>query len=281
MTLPRLRWSVKARRSIALLCALVVALGQGRVAVAEESASRLEVRPAIDLSLAGTAAAAWVTTELLKGRLAPAACRWCEPNAMDDSVARAAAWGDLHTPARLSDVGLFAVVPAASLGLLALAAHHDDRLQETPVDLLLVAESVALAQLLNQATKFAAGRERPFVHWLPEDEKTRTSQPSDNNLSFFSGHTTMAFALVSSSYTVARERDYRWSGAILAAGLPLAASIGYLRMAAGKHYLTDVLLGAAVGTAVGVAVPLLHRTEGPQSAVLAPTSSGLSLSGQF
>ena len=43
-----------------------------------------------------------------------------------------------------------------------------------------------------------------------------------------------------------------------AAGLTLATLTGYLREAADKHYLSDVLTGAAVGAAVGWAIPYLH-----------------------
>ena len=37
-----------------------------------------------------------------------------------------------------------------------------------------------------------------------------------------------------------------------------------MRIAADRHYLTDVLVGAAVGTAVGLAVPhLMHKEPAP------------------
>jgi membrane-associated phospholipid phosphatase len=34
-----------------------------------------------------------------------------------------------------------------------------------------------------------------------------------------------------------------------------------LRVEAGKHFYTDVLVGAVVGSAIGVAVPMLHRKK--------------------
>jgi membrane-associated phospholipid phosphatase len=43
-------------------------------------------------------------------------------------------------------------------------------------------------------------------------------------------------------------------------GLPLAAATGYLRVAADRHYFTDVVGGMLVGAIVGVGIPLLfHR----------------------
>lgn len=50
--------------------------------------------------------------------------------------------------------------------------------------------------------------------------------------SFFSGHT--AAAMASAGWRVD-------------VGIPIAVGAGYLRMAANKHYATDVLAGAAVG----------------------------------
>jgi membrane-associated phospholipid phosphatase len=42
-------------------------------------------------------------------------------------------------------------------------------------------------------------------------------------------------------------------------GFPVAALTGYLRIAGDKHYMSDVLTGAAVGSAIGYMVPRLHR----------------------
>lgn len=243
-------------------------------------AAELHVELAVDAPVTLGAAAIWVSSEVAKASFAPSACRWCEPNALDDTTARALRWNDLGTPARISDAGLVAV-PLLALGAVSAAAWHDDKLEQAKWDMLLVAESAAVTQVLNQATKFAVGRERPFVHWLAGDAKGTTAQPSDNNLSFFSGHTSFTFALATSAWSVARLRGYSWATPILAVGAPLAAFVGYLRMGAGKHYLTDVLTGAAIGTACGVLVPALHEARTGEPAAgrglswgLAPTDGG-------
>jgi membrane-associated phospholipid phosphatase len=61
------------------------------------------------------------------------------------------------------------------------------------------------------------------------------------------------------------------------ATLPLA---GHLRIGADNHYLTDVLVGAVVGGAIGVVVPyVFHR---PSSAVaLGAGPTGFSVAGTF
>lgn len=56
---------------------------------------------------------------------------------------------------------------------------------------------------------------------------------SNPHMSFFSGHTALAFSTV--------------GGPHLSVSLPLASVTGGLRLAAKKHWPTDVLTGAAVG----------------------------------
>jgi len=39
----------------------------------------------------------------------------------------------------------------------------------------------------------------------------------------------------------------------------MASTVGYLRYEAGVHFPTDILIGAIVGSAIGYAIPYLHR----------------------
>ena len=53
---------------------------------------------------------------------------------------------------------------------------------------------------------------------------------------------------------------YRLAPVVWIAGGVLALAASYLRMAADRHYFTDVTVGAVLGTGIGIAVPLLlHR----------------------
>jgi membrane-associated phospholipid phosphatase len=125
--------------------------------------------------------------------------------------------------------------------------------------------------VLVKIIKYGAARERPFVHALPAEAKPHTDRPWDNNLSFYSGHTSFAFALATSAGSVATLRGYRWAPAIWAVGLVAATTVGYLRIAADRHWFTDVLTGAVAGTAVGVGVPyLFHRRRGEHRIALVP-----------
>lgn len=169
----------------------------------------------------------------------------------------------------LSDLTGFLVLPLTSVGLDALAAAHEGAGRDAREDALVVAEAWILAEDVTLLTKFLFGRERPFVRALPAAQKPLTAQPSDNNLSFISGHTSGAFAVAVAAGTVATMRGYRLAPLVWGTGLPLAAATGYLRVAADKHWLTDVAAGAIVGGIIGFAVPYAFhgRTGGASSEV--------------
>lgn len=237
---------------------------------ARAESRKLAYNPSISIPIASVATVGWFGSELLKKHLAPIACRWCNGvPAVDTAVRNALVWQDTKTPNMLSNVSGFVLVPLAGVGLTALAAYHNDALgnfDDGPgnfaADTVIIAEATAIAADLNQISKFLVGRERPFVHALSSDGKRTTAQPSDNNLSFYSGHTNMAFALAVSSGTVASMRGYKWAPGVWATGLSLAATTGYLRIAADKHYFSDVMTGAVIGSVVGFAVPyFFHRAD--------------------
>lgn len=251
--------------------------------------------------ITGTAGLLWIASEtVFKKELAPETCRWCDRSADGtDTLNALDRWGRgvaAETPEGRdrwdlwSNIGGFGLLPVGVLGgqyLLSSGSGAPPRYYAE--DATIIIETVAVAALVNQVVKFSVGRERPFVHVLPEDQKPLTKHPTDNNLSFYSGHTNMAFALVTAAGTVSELRGYKNRWLIWAVGLPAAASIGLLRMGADKHYLTDVLVGAAAGTLFGVGMPLLLHGRQEQSTARTARMSmnvsgglgGMVFSGQF
>jgi membrane-associated phospholipid phosphatase len=240
--------------------AVVVAVSL--LAAVPARADNLRIDLGTDLGLTGGFGAAWILSEAFKDWLAPASCRWCEPNGFDTAARDALRWNDTAAADATSYVLGGALLPALVLGLNAASARDVGRPVQGAEDLLLVAEATMIASALDQATKFFVGRERPFVHALDPEWQDRTAKPSDNNLSFFSGHTTLAFAVAVSGATVATLRGYDTAPYLWVIGLTMALATGYLRIAADRHYLSDVLVGAAVGSLVGWLVPWLHSRGG-------------------
>lgn len=235
-------------------------LGATCSAAAGAQPRELDYSPAVDSVITVTAAGIWSSSELLKGKLAPRTCRWCATTGLDSSVRSALRWSAPDAADKASNVTAFLATPLLTLGADALAAEHQHALGRAPLDTWFVAEATLIALGVCNLIKFAAARERPFVHALAADRKGATADASDNNLSFVSGHATATFAMASAAGTVATLRHYQWAPIVWAAGFGGAVTTGYLRIAADKHWLTDVLGGSALGVAVGVgATALLHR----------------------
>jgi membrane-associated phospholipid phosphatase len=231
-------------------------------AVAQTAARTRELRwnPALDVTVTAGGLAAWLTSEVPKGDIAPSSCRWCSVDPVDASVRETLVWRDTTFADTLSNLTGIVLLPLSAIGLDALAATHDGALHGVPEDALLIAQAAVVAADVNQLTKLIAGRERPFVHALAPEQKSLTPHPSDNNLSFFSGHSSEAFALATASGTVGTMRGYRWAPLAWFVGEAMAATTAYLRIAADKHWLTDVVAGAVVGAGIGLAVPYFFHS---------------------
>ncbi len=241
----------------------------------------------IDLPVTAALGAAWLVSEYaFKPELAPTACRWCATNALDEAVRtlRGSAAGQ-HAADLTSDVLGVALTPIAVIATdVLLCWRADGGWKDGAVDALLILEAMVASQAVNQSVKFSVARERPFVAALSPSQKPLTTQPDDNDLSFFSGHAAYVFALVTAGATVARLRGYEHWWAILAAGLPLAVATATLRLIADKHYLSDVVIGGSIGSLLGFVLPMaFHRplSLGPISASVAGGVGGVAIVGAW
>ena len=125
-------------------------------------------------------------------------------------------------------------------------------------DGLMFYESMSLAWGIKEWVKIFVNRPRPYMYY--EDSPRKKVLSGDWNDSFFSGHTTMAFASASFlTYTFFQyypeEKTRFW---VLGLSYSLATATAILRMASGSHFCTDVLAGAIIGTVSGIALPYMH-----------------------
>ena len=207
-----------------LLCLLLTFLGAPSARA--EPVHDLPYKLKLDLPLTLGALGIWIGTEFAKHALAPDECRWCRTNGFDNSVRESLKWNNNQAARRTSNWVAVGVLPLGLAAVLSVAAARDHAADRLPEDLLIISEAVALSGLTNQAIKFLAGRERPFVAALPESEKAQTDHPEDNNLSFYSSHTSMAFSMAVAAGTVASMRGYRGAPYVWAVGIPLALLSG-------------------------------------------------------
>lgn len=255
-------------RSLGAALAIVIAATPAR---ADDEPWYRSKRHVANVAITLGAATLYLASEtFLELDLKPTDCRWCDPTALDVAVRDRLLWDDPARAGTLSNVTGFVVVPALSLGLVAVGSYEHTGKVRIVEDLVPVLETVAVSQLFVQGIKYAAARARPFVHYVG-------ARDEDDNVSFLSGHSALAFAVVTSAGVVAHRRGYASEPYIWAIGMPLAAATAYLRIGADKHYFTDVTAGAALGVAAGLIIPKLAML--PVDVV--PTQNGVTVLGMW
>jgi len=161
------------------------------------------------------------------------------------------------------------LVPALT-GLGDGLLHRDERgLANYAEDLLIMGETQAVNYLLNDLVKFSIRRPRPFTYDTSGAVSDASKLSPDSALSFYSLHASATFSAATSyTYLFAQRHpgEARWSIPVGLVTHALAATTAILRAKAGKHFWTDVLVGAAVGSCVGLLVPYLHRGGGDEGA---------------
>ncbi|MGJ8666134.1 MAG: phosphatase PAP2 family protein [Patiriisocius sp.] len=158
----------------------------------------------------------------------------------------------------ISDIP-FAISFAAPFVML-----FDDKINDhTGQYLGLYIESLATTAAMYSITAGLVNRSRPYVYDNSGDTGIDRRKSNNGQRSFYSGHVA---ATASATFFMAKAySDFNpdaaplgktliWTGAAV-----LPATVGYFRMEAGQHFLTDVLLGYALGAATGYLVPELHK----------------------
>ena len=130
-------------------------------------------------------------------------------------------------------------------------------------------ETMTTTAALFTLTVGTVYRYRPYLYGTEGGSKRGGTIATD---SFFGGHTahtataTFFAAQVFHDFNPgSKAQPYVWGAA---AAVP--AVVAYFRIKAGKHFLTDNLVGYAVGATVGVLVPRLHRVNSGYDAANVP-----------
>ena len=103
-----------------------------------------------------------------------------------------------------------------------------------------IAASLIASGIITPVMKIVVSRSRPSA-----DKGAYNIRPFSGGTSFPSGHATQAFAVAS---VIATHYDELW---IKASAYGVASLVGFARLYHDKHFLSDVVAGAAIGTVVG------------------------------
>lgn len=155
----------------------------------------------------------------------------------------------------LSDICVYTLISTPSLLFLSSEIGNDFGTVAS-----MYIQTLALLYALPSLSKGSISRVRPFVY--NPDAPIEKKLTSDAQKSYFSGHTTAAFAsavffstVYSGYFPDSKYKGWIWGGALLA-----AATVGYLRYESGNHYPTDIITGAIIGSAIGYLIPYIHES---------------------
>jgi membrane-associated phospholipid phosphatase len=127
-------------------------------------------------------------------------------------------------------------------------------------DAVVIGQALALNGALNTVIKYIV--QRPLPETYAGVVPNRRGRPRGYR-SFYSGHTSLlATALAAGCITVRKRHGrlpWRWPWVVSAA---ITGAVGVARIFSGKHFPSDILVGAPIGAGIGSAVPALHAQRG-------------------
>jgi membrane-associated phospholipid phosphatase len=199
--------------------------------------------------------------------------RWNLTNSFDDGVRDALRLDSREArdiAGDVSDLGLTIALNHLMIDALVVAWWGHGRGSVAFQMTLINFETIAFSTAINSLVKSITARQRPYYEECSTE--TRFSDRDECNgtdryRSFFSGHTSTAFA--AAGLTCMHHANlplYGSPGADIAgciAALTTASATGALRIMSDNHYATDTLVGAAIGLGSGLGLPwLLHYRGG-------------------
>lgn len=236
----------------------------------------------------------------------PTPDNWRATNGFDSAARdaiRLRSAGERNTADDASDLILALMVNQLVIDATLVAWWGHDRPSVAWQMVLIDLEALALTGGLQALVSAAVSRWRPFrdkcVNAGPEETQDADCATNKEFTSFWSGHTSGAFTVAGLMCMHHAHLPLYGGGArekaVCAASFAAAATVGMLRIASDNHYLSDVLVGAGIGTMVGLGVPWLFHYRGGAdvdaagrerrgnqvSFRLSPMPMGIGASGEF
>jgi membrane-associated phospholipid phosphatase len=239
----------------------------------EERGSIYQLNLLVDISVTAVGAIGTTVPYLASSTFVHPRCP-CDPenvNVLD----RHAIGNDSDTAGLIGDVTV-GVAIAAPVFMELLTVRPTATLVE---DLGVYAEVMAVNGGLLVLSKFVVQRPTPQAY----AGDPQSLHVPGGYLSFYSGHTSIAFASLSFMSMTLSIRNHQRIWPWIVTGVT-GATVATAMVLSGAHFPTDVAMGAVAGTAVGTVVPLLHLRPWKRvrlGLVPGPGGRGLALHGRF
>jgi membrane-associated phospholipid phosphatase len=230
------------------LAAAIVLLLVSGPSVAGQAPYSLRWGDAVSVVAAGVAA---FIPEAAKLPKAAPSCAPCDPGSLP-GIDRSA----LHTFSGSAGSASTALL-AGVIGFAGVASFDGATAAQRRGHVAVFANSLAWTFAATDWIKVVVRRKRPVLY---TPGAIAAAADPNSQRSFPSGHASIAFA-AATSYLVMAQREHlphRARNAVLLYAGALGACA--LRVSAGKHFPTDVLGGAALGTGIGWLVAKVHPT---------------------
>jgi membrane-associated phospholipid phosphatase len=179
------------------------------------------------------------------------------PTASVNRFDRLAIGWDSQLAERLSNAGMIlGIATPFAIDWLDTRGEPDAFLEDAWV----IGQALALIGAVTTTVKYIV--QRPLPETYAGVVQNRRGKPRGYR-AFYSGHVSaMATSLAAECVTMRRRHGrlkWRWPWLLSAT---LTGLVGLGRIFSGKHFPSDVLVGAPVGAATGAVVPLLHARRG-------------------
>ena len=130
-------------------------------------------------------------------------------------------------------------------------------------DGLILSEALAFSSALNLNARAFRWHPRPFVYDSTNGSGAAQRKAPEAAGSFYSGHASNAFVGAAYFATVypLRHPEFQHTGWLWTGSLAAATTVAVLRVASGKHFPSDVVAGAVIGTGLGWGFAKIHETH--------------------
>src|SRR5262249_19064088 len=159
------------------------------------------------------------------------------------------------------DLFVYSLAAAPFINAFVFSGSEHERMDVAWKLAALDAETLLTVTFVSLSLQKLTARERPFVKDCQTNPSLSECSIGGKYASFPSAHTSVAFAAVGLEcfhHGFLDTSHTGWGAAVCPVTIAVATGTALLRIAADRHWATDIIAGALLGGGLGYAIPALH-----------------------